>query len=184
MYVTFSKSEIWNPCYIYTNDTTHFHSSFLSFIQSRFHFWYVVLYLCHIPGRNSISINTCDYLNLMYVMRITSQTSNQFCSYIPYKRKYSGSSSYPGCHCDKQCDRDTRYKTHICDKVKTWRIQTFQECVCNIWVQHVCFLNNFYNHTLHLNTLNCKTVIWHSLDPSRDSHGYRLPDSLKCFTIS
>jgi hypothetical protein len=70
--------------------------SCLSFIQTRFHFRHGVLYLCHIPGRYPILKHMLVYLNLMYVMQITCKTSNQFRSYIPYKLKYSGSSSYPG----------------------------------------------------------------------------------------
>ena len=85
------------------------------------------------------------YLNLMYVMRITCQTSNRFCSYIPYKLKYSGSSSYPWCHCDKHRERDTGYQIHICDKLKSRHKESkFSKNVFVTYEYNMCF---FYETT-------------------------------------
>jgi hypothetical protein len=72
-------------------------------ILGMFHYTYT----SHIQEKPSLKTYTCS-LELMYLPRITCQTSNRFYLQIQHKTKHSGISSYPRC-CDKSKDRGAGY---------------------------------------------------------------------------
>jgi type IV secretory pathway component VirB8 len=54
----------------------------------------------------------------MYVIRITCQTSSRFCSYIPYKLKYSEAVAILVVTVTNN-GTETQYQIRICDKLKS-----------------------------------------------------------------